>query len=296
MPEKSHVAASHFRATPFFLLHISFRAISLGLVAAFIPIWSWYLILGTLVLVNFSVSFKIFHHSLLVSFLTSFTSVLTPSLYPSDTPIHIASIANFHMVNSLSTTVLIFLAALINSLTIDLEYEWSRWSLDSSPLPSPPPCLPSSSDCSLPSSPSPQLPYILSAGILPPLLLAGVTYMLVVVLVMGIIRPGFLELPVTSASPASIEEDKLSESRVRSVSLDETRYRVTFGRGSAALPTIAAQDENNNMETEGEEDSSSTVAISEEELEQIVRLAEEDEVKKDFRFSLMARAPETELL
>ena len=90
-PEKNHVAASHFRATPFFLLHTSFRAISLGLIGAFFPLypWSWYTIMVLFLLINFFVSFKMFKLPLPNSLLTSFTAVLTPSLYPSDTAVDI---------------------------------------------------------------------------------------------------------------------------------------------------------------------------------------------------------------
>ena len=90
-PEKNHVAASHFRATPFFLLHTSFRAISLGLIGAFFPLypWSWYTIMVLFLLINFFVSFKMFKLPLPNSLLTSFTAVLTPSLYPSDTAVDV---------------------------------------------------------------------------------------------------------------------------------------------------------------------------------------------------------------
>ena len=85
------MAASHFRATPFFLLHTSFRAISLGLIGAFFPLypWSWYTIMVLFLLINFFVSFKMFKLPLPNSLLTSFTAVLTPSLYPSDTAVDI---------------------------------------------------------------------------------------------------------------------------------------------------------------------------------------------------------------
>ena len=139
------MAASHFRATPFFLLHTLFRfvfslqsyfsslltfyrAISLGLIGAFFPLypWSWYTIMVIFLLVNFVVSFKMFRLPLPNSLLTSFTAVLTPSLYPSDTPVHIAFIANFHIVNSVTTTGLIAVWALVQFLTADLHYEWNR--------------------------------------------------------------------------------------------------------------------------------------------------------------------------
>ena len=104
------------------------RAISLGLIGAFFPLypWSWYTIMVLFLLVNFFISFKVFHLPLPNSLLTSFTAVLTPSLYPSDTPVHIAFIANFHIVNSVTTTALIAVCSLVQFLTADLHFEWNR--------------------------------------------------------------------------------------------------------------------------------------------------------------------------
>ena len=115
----------HFKAS-FYLTF--YRAISLGLIGAFFPLypWSWYTIMVIFLLVNFVVSFKMFRLPLPNSLLTSFTAVLTPSLYPSDTPVHIAFIANFHIVNSVTTTGLIAVWALVQFLTADLHYEWNR--------------------------------------------------------------------------------------------------------------------------------------------------------------------------
>ena len=84
------------------------------------------------------------------------------------------------------------------------------------------------------------LPYFLRAGILPPLLLASIVYVLAVILTMGIIRykpspvstcqpiafirPGFLELPPTPPAPLSpVMEESKPDLRVRSISLDESR-------------------------------------------------------------------------
>ena len=82
------------------------------------------------------------------------------------------------------------------------------------------------------------MPYFLRAGILPPLLLASIVYVLAVILTMGIIRykpspvstcqpfirPGFLELPPTPPAPPSpVMEESKPDLRVRSISLDESR-------------------------------------------------------------------------
>merc|ERR1712010_47029 len=64
----------------------------------------------------------------------------------------------------------------------------------------------SSSSNSLPSGCNPPqqlpgLPLLLQAGILPPILVVGFVYLVIVTLTMGLIRPTFLELPI-SGSPA----------------------------------------------------------------------------------------------
>jgi len=307
-PEKNHVAASHFRATPFFLLHTSFRAISLGLIGAFFPLypWSWYTIMVLFLLINFFVSFKMFKLPLPNSLLTSFTAVLTPSLYPSDTAVHIAFIANFHILNSVTTTAMIAVCALVQFLTADLHFEWNRVKLTSfwetMNQTRTDPCLAASADCSMPYPEVASLPYLFRAGILPPLLLASIVYVLAVILTMGIIRPGFLELPPGSpaaAPPSPVEEETKPDSRVRSISLDESRYKVTFGRGSApylaTLPTIFSEEEesgilNNNNRTGAvnrnqlDSTSSDTMALSAEEVEEVVRLVEgEVEAKQQLR-------------
>jgi len=230
-PQKNHVAASHFRATPFFLLHTSFRSISLGLIAAFLPLypWSWYAIMILFLAVNFAVAFKMFSLSMWNSFLTSFTSVLTPSIYPSDAPVRpIAFIANFHIANSIITTVFIALCALVQFFTAaELDLEWSsfemrEWSesenlkkatgLGSSSNSSSTVGCNSSSNNSLPSGCNPPqqlpgLPLLLQAGILPPILVVGVVYLVIVTLTMGLIRPTFLELPVSGNPAAAAAEE-----------------------------------------------------------------------------------------
>merc|ERR1712108_38555 len=226
-PQKNHVAASHFRATPFFLLHTSFRSISLGLIAAFLPLypWSWYAIMILFLAVNFIVAFKMFSLSLPNSFPPSFT--------PSDAPVRtIAFIANFHIANSIITTVFIALCALVQFLTAaELDQEWTslemrEWSEseklregigNSSSSRTSVGCNSSRSNftsssltsgCNL--SQLPGLPLLLQAGILPPIIVVGVVYLVIVTLTMGLIRPSFLELPLprspTAATDIELEE------------------------------------------------------------------------------------------
>jgi len=182
-------------------------------------------------LVNFVTAFKMFTISVPNAILTSFTSVLTPSIYPSDNPVRtIAFIAKFHIFNSIITTVFIALCALVQFFTAaKLDKAWN--SLDRSEAFNSilgnssgiwegnvhgddtwegnitgNNCVNSTSpvECNRPHQL--ELPLLLQAGILPPIIVAGVVYLVIVTLTMGIIRPGFLELPAAPQSSAAIED------------------------------------------------------------------------------------------
>jgi len=209
-----HVRLSHFRATPFFLLHTSYRAISLGLVAAFLPVWAWCIIIAVLLTANFIIAYKIFDLSGLFSLITSFTAILTPSLYPTDQAIHISLLGRFHIMNSVATTAVIVIAAFTtNNVTQDnlvwtpsvglnaslsdtvianTSYTMINATLSdtqfnaSSPIICPP--VPSTT------------PLLLTHGVLPPILVASLAYIFIVVVVMGLVRPAFLELPKSHQS------------------------------------------------------------------------------------------------
>merc|ERR1719239_2018780 len=158
--------------------------------------------------VNFVVASKMFSLSLPNSFLTSFTSVLTPSIYPSDAPVReIAFIAKFNI-----TTVFIALCALVQFFTsAELDQEWNslemrEWFEESESLGTgignssssrtsrtSVGCNSSSNStssltdgCNLPQLPG--LPLLLQAGILPPIIVVGVVYLVIVTLTMGLIR------------------------------------------------------------------------------------------------------------
>ena len=169
-----HVRLSHFRATPFFLLHTSYRAASLGLVSAFLPVWSWIIILSTLLTVNFLLASKIFSMSRLHSLMTSMTAILTPSLYPTDEAAHMTEIAKFHILNSTCVSAVITVTAATTSGVSQAQHRDS--------------------------------PVLLTYGVWPPVLVASLAYVILIVLIMGFIRPGFLELP-----PSQKRNDKIKE-------------------------------------------------------------------------------------
>ena len=164
-----HVRLSHFRATPFFLLHTSYRAVCLGLVAAFLPVWAWIIILSSLLVINFVLTSQIFNMSRLHSMMTALTAILTPSLYPTDEATNISVIAKFHILNSASVSAVIVIAA---AATTGVS-EDSLTTLS---------------------------PVLRSYGVWPPVIVASVVYLILIILIMGFIRPGFLELPPSQYS------------------------------------------------------------------------------------------------
>ena len=164
-----HVRLSHFRATPFFLLHTSYRAVCLGLVAAFLPVWAWIIILSSLLIINFLLTSQIFNMSRLHSLMTALTAILTPSLYPTDAATNISVIAKFHILNSaLVSAVIVMAAAATTGVSEDNLTTLS--------------------------------PVLRSYGVWPPVIVASVVYLILIILIMGFIRPGFLELPPSQYS------------------------------------------------------------------------------------------------
>lgn len=204
-----HVRLSHFRATPFFLLHTSYRAVSIGLVAAFLPVWAWILIMLSLLVTNFIITLQVFSQSKLNSCMTSMTAILTPSLYPTETATHITILAKFHIINSITVSGVIVIAAIIsNSFTMD-SLVWNPVSplisFNSSDFNT----TLTMSDDDLSTS-APLTPVLLTYGVLPPVIIASLVYVLIIVLIMGVIRPGFLELPPSqySSRRATLSNDK----------------------------------------------------------------------------------------
>jgi len=197
-----HVRLSHFRATPFFLLHTSYRAVSLGLVAAFLPVWAWIIIMLILLLLNFIITAKIFSMPKLYSTMTSMTAILTPSMYPTMEATHISILAKFHILNTVAVSGVIVIAALIsNWFTID-QLKWKQYTPlevvshgeKLSELST------TSVNITQQMSETMQTPLLLTYGVLPPVAVASICYVVIIIIIMGVIRPGFLELPPSQYS------------------------------------------------------------------------------------------------
>lgn len=188
------VRLSHFRATPFFLLHTSYRAVTLGLVAAFLPVWAWIIIISSLLITNFIVTNKIFSMPKLYSSLTAITAIMTPSMYPTKQATHISILAKFQIINSISVAGVIVIAAIIsNTFTMDsLVWHQSSHIINSINMTS-------SSVNGTDLGPG-HTPAVLMYGVLPPVLVSSILYILIIFIIMGIIRPGFLELPPSQYS------------------------------------------------------------------------------------------------
>ena len=252
-----HARLSHFRATPFFLLHTSYRAVSLGLVAAFLPVWGWCIIIAVLLASNFIIAFKIFHLSGLFSLMTSFTAILTPSLYPTDQAINIALLARFHVMNSVSTTAVIVIAAFTtNSVTQD-NLVWSpttgmnntsvisdtviantSYTVVNNTISDQISQLNSSLSC--PPIPS-TTPLLLTYGVLPPILVASLAYVFIVVVIMGLVRPAFLELPVShhSSRQVSLRKSPIIEKSEELADIEEqVSLNIDRQKGDKKVVTI----------------------------------------------------------
>ena len=169
----------------------------------------------SLLFTNFVITLKVFSQSKLNSCMTAMTAIMTPSLYPTQSATHITILAKFHIINSITVSGVIVIAAIIsNSFTMD-SLVWNPVS----PLISF-----NSSDfnttltmmSSDPDSPDPSLtPVLLTYGVLPPVIIASLLYVLIIVIIMGVIRPGFLELPPSqySSRRATLTNDKGNSER-----------------------------------------------------------------------------------
>ena len=162
---------------------------------------------------NFIIAYKIFDLSAVYSCMTSFTAILTPSLYPTDTAVHISLLGRFHILNSVSTTAVIVFAAFTTNSYTQADLVWTPTDNVSLNITAPDnssdlvitqtvfnttlsdnlPQFNISVPLSCPPVPS-TTPLLLTHGVLPPILVASLVYILIVVVIMGLIRPAFLEL------------------------------------------------------------------------------------------------------
>ena len=152
----------------------------------------------SLLVTNFVITLKVFSQPKLNSCMTSMTAILTPSLYPTKSATHITVLARFHIINSITVSGVIVIAAIVsNSFTMD-SLVWDPVSplisFNSSDF---------NATLSLTSddlSSDPVTPVLLTYGVLPPVIIASLLYVLIIVIIMGVIRPGFLELPPSQYS------------------------------------------------------------------------------------------------
>lgn len=188
--------------------------------------------IAVLLITNFIIAYKIFSLSEVFSCMTSLTAILTPSLYPTDTAIHISLLGRFHIINSVSTTAVIVIAAFTtNSFTQD-NLVWTpldRVGVNSSDIVR----NISFSDNnvqfnitdSISCTPEPSTtPLLLTYGVLPPVLVASLVYVFIVVVIMGLVRPSFLELPPShySSRQDSLRKSPVIEITEKSVSVEVT--------------------------------------------------------------------------
>ena len=187
----------------------------------------------SLLFTNFIITLKVFSQPKLNSCMTSMTAILTPSLYPTKSATHITVLAKFHIINSITVSGVIVIAAIIsNSFTMDslvwdpvfplISFNSSDFNATMSMT---------SDDLSY----DPVTPVLLTYGVLPPVIIASLLYVLIIVIIMGIIRPGFLELP---PSQYSSRRPTLSNSNDKSHDLGEEE-----GEAEEKLPVLEEEKE-----------------------------------------------------
>ena len=207
--------------------------------------------IAVLLSTNFIIAYKIFHLTGLFSLITSFTAILTPSLYPTDQAIHISLLGRFHILNSVALTAVIVVAAFAtNSVTQD-DLVWTTKNVG----------FPNNSDIaavatnvsdqlaltrlniseplSCPPVPS-ETPILLTYGVLPPILVASLAYIFVVVVIMGLVRPAFLELP-TSQQCSQQKSSKINKGpniRGNGVVFDESEEQIWLKREKADVEEV----------------------------------------------------------
>ncbi|XP_023343778.1 uncharacterized protein LOC111713188 [Eurytemora carolleeae] len=98
------VTASYFRASPFFLFHIIFRGISLGLVFSLVPGWVGVITILLLLGSNLFQLIYVCSLSLHQALISSLVSILTPSIFPGRKPLSFDLVAKYQIVNSLVVT------------------------------------------------------------------------------------------------------------------------------------------------------------------------------------------------
>lgn len=189
-PDKPlRVTASYFRASPFFLLHILFRGLSLGFILSMLPIWLGLMLLLLFVLSNFAQLRFVFRLPRVQSRISCLTGVLSPTLFPCANTLSFYLIKKFTIINAVVTTVLLMTSALACQLiygkTLCVKKEV-------------PYALSLQTTTELSSSPTPLECFhhwSLQYGFVPHILLGGSVYMVLVVMIVGVMEPSWLILP-----------------------------------------------------------------------------------------------------
>jgi len=219
------ITASYFRASPFFLLHVLFRGLSLGLIISLTPNWVGLLLVVLVVLSNLLQLKLLLNLPYMQVLVSSLTSVLTPAVFPGRYPLSIQKIARFQIINSVSTSVLIFIGAVVSQVLFGLAM------CDAPPL----------ADLLITETSSTTevgvIPltrqcfehWALQFGFLPYIILGGCFYMALIIIVAGIIRPSWLTLPKHIDS---------AQSTLGRISEEEGDPTIQLEKNNLLLPTF----------------------------------------------------------
>ena len=124
-------------------------------------------------------------------------------MYPTENSTHITILAKFHILNSVTVAGVIVISAIVtNWFTVD-DLVWHSFShLTNTNTSSATLAKLSETGTNVTQllSASEHTPVILSYGVLPPIAVASVVYVVIIIIIMGYLRPSFLELPPSQYS------------------------------------------------------------------------------------------------
>lgn len=194
------VTASYFRASPFFMFHILIRGLSIGLVLSLVPTWCAYILLFLFLVSNLCQLLFIIKLPRAQALISSVTSLLTPSIFPAREPLSYRTVARFQIINSVFATVLICLSAVVAHVVTD------RFTCDPQSIPHALSLLNTGSEAECVNY------WAFKFGFLPYILIGCIVYVVLVVVVAGILEPGWLKLPShPDSKPSDIDCDFDSE-------------------------------------------------------------------------------------
>jgi len=249
------LTASFFRAGLFFGIHAAYRGLALATVLAYLPLWGCGIIFLLFLITNFLVALLVFKFPYYRASLTSFTALITPSVYPISTPTPFETLNRFHIINTATTTSLIFILCLFTAFLSNADYVWPLKGGAFS-------CLPAhffqnkTSEVLglkvLPQNISQEAPgptcgnnedplWKLRHVALPMMAVGGLLYVVIIVIVMGIIKPSWIKSPYLVSPTASTQTAKDSAYDSSNALVSDLSWQNQPRSSRGSLPELAKE-------------------------------------------------------